>query len=215
METLEHGALLIQLGCDLGQGYGIARPMPAEAVPGWWLGLARGILAARWLSPWSRDDFPLLGASIDHQHWIEELVQCPEQDASHCPPPLDIHHCRFGRWYHRPGPDRHGHLPAFRVIDASHHQVHEVAASCTPPTWLAELARVRAGIPEAVRPRPDAGAIGCLAWGGRSRPVAGYGWVVARAEFVVDHPQHGPCAMQGPCCSSRLCCAVASRRPVA
>ena len=35
VETLEHGTLLLQLGCDLAQGYGIARPMPAEEFPNW------------------------------------------------------------------------------------------------------------------------------------------------------------------------------------
>ena len=35
VETLEHGAMLVHLGCSLMQGYGIARPMPADQVPGW------------------------------------------------------------------------------------------------------------------------------------------------------------------------------------
>jgi diguanylate cyclase (GGDEF)-like protein/PAS domain S-box-containing protein len=35
VETIAHGCLLLQLGCDLAQGYGIARPMPAEALPAW------------------------------------------------------------------------------------------------------------------------------------------------------------------------------------
>jgi EAL domain-containing protein (putative c-di-GMP-specific phosphodiesterase class I) len=35
VETIEHGAVLLQLGCDLAQGYGIARPMPASEVPIW------------------------------------------------------------------------------------------------------------------------------------------------------------------------------------
>jgi len=35
VESIEHGARLIQLGCDLAQGYGIARPMPADAVLDW------------------------------------------------------------------------------------------------------------------------------------------------------------------------------------
>ncbi len=39
VETIAHGTLLLQLGCELAQGYGIARPMPASDLPAW---------AARW-----------------------------------------------------------------------------------------------------------------------------------------------------------------------
>jgi diguanylate cyclase (GGDEF)-like protein/PAS domain S-box-containing protein len=35
VETVEHGTALLQLGCELAQGYGIARPMPASNVPTW------------------------------------------------------------------------------------------------------------------------------------------------------------------------------------
>lgn len=35
VETLEHGARLLQLGCHLAQGYGIARPMPPSDLPRW------------------------------------------------------------------------------------------------------------------------------------------------------------------------------------
>jgi diguanylate cyclase (GGDEF)-like protein/PAS domain S-box-containing protein len=35
VETMEHGLMLLKLGCELAQGYGIARPMPAEALPAW------------------------------------------------------------------------------------------------------------------------------------------------------------------------------------
>jgi diguanylate cyclase (GGDEF)-like protein len=35
VETIEHGAMLMRLGCDLAQGYGIARPMQAEDVLSW------------------------------------------------------------------------------------------------------------------------------------------------------------------------------------
>ena len=34
-ETLEHGAALLRLGCNLAQGYGIARPMPPEQFVAW------------------------------------------------------------------------------------------------------------------------------------------------------------------------------------
>ena len=35
VETIEHGKALLQLGCHLAQGYGIARPMPADDIRAW------------------------------------------------------------------------------------------------------------------------------------------------------------------------------------
>jgi EAL domain-containing protein (putative c-di-GMP-specific phosphodiesterase class I) len=35
VETVAHGDLLLQLGCDMAQGYGIAHPMPAHEMPAW------------------------------------------------------------------------------------------------------------------------------------------------------------------------------------
>ena len=35
VETIAHGELLLSLGCELAQGYVIARPMPAADLPGW------------------------------------------------------------------------------------------------------------------------------------------------------------------------------------
>jgi len=35
VETAAHGASLMDLGCDVAQGYGIARPMPASELPAW------------------------------------------------------------------------------------------------------------------------------------------------------------------------------------
>jgi diguanylate cyclase (GGDEF)-like protein/PAS domain S-box-containing protein len=35
VETVTHGEMLLDLGCELGQGYAIARPMPAALVPQW------------------------------------------------------------------------------------------------------------------------------------------------------------------------------------
>jgi diguanylate cyclase (GGDEF)-like protein/PAS domain S-box-containing protein len=35
VETIAHGVALLQLGCELAQGYGVARPMPADDIPEW------------------------------------------------------------------------------------------------------------------------------------------------------------------------------------
>ena len=35
VETAEHGRILLELGCELGQGYSIAKPMPVSELPDW------------------------------------------------------------------------------------------------------------------------------------------------------------------------------------
>jgi len=35
VETMKHASMLLQLGCELAQGYGIARPMPANQIHNW------------------------------------------------------------------------------------------------------------------------------------------------------------------------------------
>jgi EAL domain-containing protein (putative c-di-GMP-specific phosphodiesterase class I) len=35
VETIAQGQMLLSIGCVLGQGFGIARPMPATDVPNW------------------------------------------------------------------------------------------------------------------------------------------------------------------------------------
>lgn len=35
VETIEHGTTLLNMGCELAQGYGIAKPMPAVDIPLW------------------------------------------------------------------------------------------------------------------------------------------------------------------------------------
>jgi EAL domain-containing protein (putative c-di-GMP-specific phosphodiesterase class I) len=45
LESIEHGQLLLRLGCEVAQGYFIARPMPPAEVPGWVAGF---VAPAQW-----------------------------------------------------------------------------------------------------------------------------------------------------------------------
>lgn len=45
VETLAHGTALMQMGCNLAQGFGIARPMPADSLPSW---IAQWHAHAKW-----------------------------------------------------------------------------------------------------------------------------------------------------------------------
>jgi EAL domain-containing protein (putative c-di-GMP-specific phosphodiesterase class I) len=56
VETVAHGTALLHLGCELAQGYGIARPMPAEQMPAW---------VASWQPDAAWCELPWLGGVLD------------------------------------------------------------------------------------------------------------------------------------------------------
>jgi len=127
VESVAHGTMLLQLGCELAQGYAIARPMPAQQLPGWALAW-RTDPAWRHQGAVSREDWPLLFAGVEHRAWIA-AVSAVLQGQHSTPPALDQHQCHFGQWFEGAGMSRYGAQPALQGIDALHRQVHELAAT--------------------------------------------------------------------------------------
>ncbi len=128
VETAEHGMVLLQLGCDLAQGYGIARPMPAVDLPAWVKSFRPHEL---WNSiasfAWSREDLSMLVADVDHERWVRTLyavLNDPERKL--LPRELDASRCRFGLWYAGEGARRYSHLEGFRNIGKIHERLHYV-----------------------------------------------------------------------------------------
>jgi diguanylate cyclase (GGDEF)-like protein/PAS domain S-box-containing protein len=150
VENIEAGMLLLQLGCEVAQGYSIARPMPAAELPAW---------IAGWNTPyawseesfrrWRREDFALLLAEYNHRDWIDRLAdQIESGDNEAATPPLEQSHCRFGRWYNGSGHLRYGHLAEFAAIDPVHRQVHELGAELVKLRLDGEFGKARARLPE-------------------------------------------------------------------
>ncbi|MBV5334117.1 CZB domain-containing protein, partial [bacterium] len=124
VETVAHGELLLSLGCELAQGYGIARAMPAGEFPEW---AATWCAHASW-GKWrkrrpNRDDQILVFAEVEHRHWLRgiEVFLAGERDV---PPPLDSHSCHFGRWQESDGKARFGQHVEFANVIALHERVH-------------------------------------------------------------------------------------------
>ena len=98
VETHEHGRLLLQLGCECAQGYGIARPMPAAdflpwlqswVAPAFWKNTAA--LQVQWL--------PLLYGMVESRACVLVLEHYL-QGLSSCEPESDVRSCGFARWVH-------------------------------------------------------------------------------------------------------------------
>ena len=153
VESDEHGALLLKLGCELGQGYGIARPMPAGALTGWLRGY-------RQPAPWAefRDlrgahpDAPLQLMAIEHRRWVHHLVTMIEtgnaQEMTRSGLDLHTRECRFGRWYYGPGQHRFGHLAVFQDLEDTHARVHHLANELIELCLGGHQATARARKPE-------------------------------------------------------------------
>ncbi|BAN69305.1 EAL domain-containing protein [endosymbiont of unidentified scaly snail isolate Monju] len=128
VEGPEQGVMLMRLGCDLAQGFGIARPMPAEQIDDWSAQWKTPELWRLWCdTPWKLDDLPLLAAQYDHLRWIEQVLHVAEGEPltlSH-EELADHHCCRLGKWYDTCGRQRYGQLPAFQELYPVHVAVHQ------------------------------------------------------------------------------------------
>lgn len=122
VETFEHGKMLLQLGCELAQGYGIARPMPGAQILQW---------SANWRThqSWSgltamrRSDLPLLFASAWHRAWFSKLEQYLDGKLKQ-PPQLHSHQCQLGQWLNTAGTEHYADVAQFQTIYQLHHNMH-------------------------------------------------------------------------------------------
>jgi diguanylate cyclase (GGDEF)-like protein/PAS domain S-box-containing protein len=140
-ETAQHCGVLTRLGCRVGQGYGIARPMPADQLPGWlvqWRAQRKWQEYAAAGAPDKRADLILTTAIESHRKWVDAVAAYLGTPGQAELPPLHAHQCRFGHWYHGNGSVRYGHLAEFAGLDPLHLAIHALAKELT---LLAEQGR--------------------------------------------------------------------------
>ncbi|MEW8050067.1 MAG: EAL domain-containing protein [Candidatus Thiodiazotropha sp.] len=125
VESIEHAAALLQLGCRLGQGYGIARPMPADEIPKWlkqwqgnqlWRGLKNRVTQSHHVD--------IEVALTSHQKWVDNLIGYISSDEAMDPGQLDSKHCNLNYWFNGIGFIQYGNLPQYSELSRLHEQVH-------------------------------------------------------------------------------------------
>ncbi len=122
VETVDHGLMLLRLGCQVAQGYGIARPMPGSAL-------------AKWVGDWRPDPrwtnvsavdpvkWPILYATVEHRAWVAEVEEFL-QGHRLAVPKVDHHLCRFGSWLDSEASAGRGERPGFQAVNTLHQKLH-------------------------------------------------------------------------------------------
>jgi EAL domain-containing protein (putative c-di-GMP-specific phosphodiesterase class I) len=125
VETVEHGLMLLQMGCDLGQGHGIARPMPADELQPW---IATWHPDPRWadVPRVNADNRAVMYASVEHYAWLGAFDACLQGKRS-TPPSLDASQCRIAAWLSVEKQSARRTFAAIQAIDLLHQQIHALA----------------------------------------------------------------------------------------
>ena len=151
VETSEQGVLLMRMGCDIAQGYVIARPMPAGDIPAWVAAYRPDPQWALWAdTEWEMNDFPLLVAQYDHVKWVQRVLhhldggELAFEGTELC----DHQQCRFGHWYYGHGRKRYGRMEAFRELEPIHVAVHSLGPEIVKLRQSGNIKAAKAKIPE-------------------------------------------------------------------
>jgi diguanylate cyclase (GGDEF)-like protein/PAS domain S-box-containing protein len=183
VESVEHGILLMRLGCELAQGYGIARPMPAEDLLAWVANYRPDPRWRTWGSTrWGMVDLPLLAAQFDHLKWVKGVADSLDGASLHMAAGelADPRRCRFGHWYDGPGRQRYGDLPEFVAIETTHRRLHEIGPRVVHLHAEGRRDEAHALLPELLGLKDDI-----------------LGKLLALQHAVVDHPNYGDALIFG------------------
>jgi diguanylate cyclase (GGDEF)-like protein/PAS domain S-box-containing protein len=126
VESIDHILMLMELGCDLMQGYGIAHPMPADRFPTWVKSFTPDPLwQLAFAQRPTRDYFELLLAETNHRHWINLLLSNGDTNSEQL---RDHQRCRLSHWYRGEGERQFGNQEWFKSIEPLHQRIHQCAA---------------------------------------------------------------------------------------
>ncbi|EDZ63737.1 diguanylate cyclase/phosphodiesterase with PAS/PAC and GAF sensor(s) [Sulfurimonas gotlandica GD1] len=126
VETLEIALMLLYLGSDYAQGYGIAKPMPLDNIQDWISSWKSNKL---WKHMMKYKDIEgensINVALFSHQMWMKEIKEFLTGTLNEIPVSEAI--CQFSKWYKGAGRTRHGSKESYPFLQAIHHEVHEIA----------------------------------------------------------------------------------------
>lgn len=134
VETIAIGTLLLNLGCQLAQGYAIARPMPAQELPQW---IDNFQIPRQWQesnNALNSDlNYSITQMYINHHHIVSRVCHAIEQRATFLIPEHFQNHnsCEIGKWLATEGKERYGQYAEYKHIVEKHIKIHELIKKVT------------------------------------------------------------------------------------
>lgn len=153
VESVEHGHMLLRLGCEQGQGYGIARPMPASELVDW---VRNWQTVPAWAGQTAVDTshLPLLYAEVEHRRWVVSLKKLLHGETNTAPV-LDHHQCRVGIWIDSEAHQLFAGCTKFAHVVYLHKELHALGRSAISLYTKGEVESALMLIPEIRMQRDD------------------------------------------------------------
>ena len=140
VESIQHGEMLLRMGCEWGQGYAIGHPMPAHEFEQW-LHTWQVPLSWKEFKPDSRSALPVPFTYVDHRVWISQMIDYLSGKAQ-VPPQSET----LQYWRDQSGrPTFFGKDPDDQV-DVLHQSIQQLAHTLSEMKNAGRVEALRAGI---------------------------------------------------------------------
>lgn len=140
VESIQHGEMLLRMGCEWGQGYAIGHPMPAHEFEQW-LHTWQAPLSWKGFKPNSRSALPVPFTYADHRVWISQMVDYLSGKTQVPPQPETLQY-----WRDQSGrPTFFGKDPDDQV-DVLHQSIQQLAHTLSEMKNAGRVEALRAGI---------------------------------------------------------------------
>lgn len=138
VETYDQGSVLLLMGCQLAQGYFIAKPMPAEQISAWassyrphpdWRQYASTTL--------NNEQTLLMIRRIDLNQWLQRVEQSLQGavDQKVCWPAMDAMNTHFGRWLRKAAYQDHYSRQLIADIADHYKQLLHLGSELMQQSW--------------------------------------------------------------------------------
>lgn len=125
VESIEQGVLLLRMGCEVAQGYVIAKPMPMDKIEKW---VKEFKVNEKWLNCQAnnRDEISVLYALVEHNAWMNKFIFYTQGKLSEIPQ-QDHTQCKLNQWLSSIRKSSLIESSQLDVLEVLHKELHQKA----------------------------------------------------------------------------------------